>query len=105
MKINSSGLDRYKSYLQSVGNGEGGSAKTKEKNKVTANNTDKITISGEAAAKAELGRLASTVAAEVEGAVSAERLGELRAAVQDGSYYVSSEDLADAMLSRVIPQE
>ena len=99
MKINSPGLDHYKTYVKSVKAGEGTGAKGKLK--AAAENTDKVTISQDAVARAETGRLVSTIAAEVEGAASSERIEELRQAVQSGSYTVSAADVADAILDRL----
>lgn len=101
MKINSPGLEHYQSYVKSVKSGEAPGAKGKAKTGA-AGNTDKVTISQGAAARAEAGRVASSLAAEVEGAASPERLETLRQAVQDGSYDVPAADVADAILDRLI---
>ena len=70
--------------------------------KMSSGNTDKVTISQGAAARAEAGRVASSLAAEVEGSASPERMEALRRAVQDGSYEVPSVDVADAILDRIV---
>lgn len=101
MKINSPGLDHYQSYVKSVKSNDGPGAKGKAK-AAAAGNTDKVTISQGAAARAEAGRLASSLAAEVENTASPERIESLRQAVQDGSYSVPAEDVADAILDRLV---
>lgn len=101
MKINSPGLEHYQSYVKSVKSNE--SAGTKGNAGAAApHNTDKVTISQDAAARAEIGRLSSSLAAEVEGAASPERMAMLQEAVQSGSYSVSAADVADAMLNRIV---
>lgn len=103
MKINSPGLEHYQSYVKSVkNNGENSAAKAKGKGAASASNTDKVTISASAAQRAETSRLAAALSSEVEGAASPERMEALRAAVQDGSYQVAAEDVADAILDRLV---
>lgn len=100
MKINGSGLERYQSVVSSLKAGEAG--KGKAPGRAAAANTDKVTISGDAARRAEVSRAASGIAAEVDAGVGAERIEALRASVQNGSYHVAAEDIADAILERVI---
>lgn len=97
MKINASGLDRYQSVVQQAKTGEA----AKPRQGARAANTDKVTISGDAAARAGLSRLASSVAAEVDASASPARIEQLRTAVQDGSYHVETGDIADAILARL----
>lgn len=106
MKINpSGGYGLYQPYVSSVKSGEVAQADTKAKETkakgAVAANTDKITFSGEASAKAEIGRVTSTYSAEVNSFGSAERLAALREQVREGTYQVSAEDLADAIISAV----
>lgn len=96
MKITSSGLEHYQKVAQNVNNK--GAAAAKTAGAPAAGRADKVTLSENAAARAELSRFTSALAAEAEGAVSAQRLGELREAVQNGSYHVESADIADAIL-------
>ncbi|MDL2327148.1 flagellar biosynthesis anti-sigma factor FlgM [Ruminococcaceae bacterium OttesenSCG-928-A11] len=96
MKITSSGLEHYQSVVQSVK--QNGDDAPKNKMEKAAGRSDKVTLSEQAAARAGISRLASAMAAEVEGGASAERIEELREAVQSGDYNVSSEDIADAIL-------
>lgn len=100
MKINASnGLEQYQKYAQAVKNGDSVVAKGKADEKAAAaQNTDKVTLSEAAAARAETSRIASALSAEVDSTVSAERLAQLSAQVNDGSYYVPTGALADAIL-------
>lgn len=99
MKITTGGLEHYQSYLKTVKNSENAQKGPGKVGAGTAAKTDKVTISGEAAAKAELGRMTAAMSAEVEQMAGAERVDALRTAVQAGEYYVASEDLADAILA------
>lgn len=106
MKINpSGGYGLYQPYVSSVKSGEVAQVDTKANEMrakgAAAANTDKITFSGEASAKAEIGRVTSTVSAEVNSLGSAERLAALREQVQAGTYEVSAEDIADAIIGAV----
>ncbi len=44
---------------------------------------------------------ASTVASEISGDVSAERLAALKQSIEDGSYNVPADILADALLGKI----
>jgi anti-sigma28 factor (negative regulator of flagellin synthesis) len=97
MKIN--GLERYQNLAALARSGEGAAAKGTAAKVLGGNgNTDKITISEDAAARAEFRRVASALAAEAD-AVGGERLARLSETVQGGGYRVASEDIADAVLS------
>jgi anti-sigma28 factor (negative regulator of flagellin synthesis) len=100
MKVNpSAGYEQYKTYVQKLKSEESAPGKAARAARGgAAANTDKVTISGDGAARAEFGRVAASLAAEVEGAASPERLNRLKAAVEDGSYLVPAEALADAIL-------
>ncbi len=63
---------------------------------------DKVTLSGEGAARAGSSRFASALAGELEAAASPERLTQLHDAVQAGTYQVDAADVADAMLDVII---
>lgn len=99
MKINPSGIEKYQGYVQAAkaesAAKPGGGSKT---GGVFGSKTDTVSISEEAASRAEARRLAGGLAAEVEGAASPERIEALRVQVAAGEYHVSSEDLADAIL-------
>lgn len=98
MKINPSGYEQYQSYVKSVKNREAAQVKSEAKGKQAASNTDKVTLSNEAVARSEYGRVSAAVASEVDGLVSASRLDDLREQVQSGSYYVSTDSLANAII-------
>ena len=100
MKINpSAGFDHYKKYVGSVKNGELTPAKEDGKARAaSAANTDKITLSGDAAARAENSRLVAGLSSEVEGTAGTGRLQQLQEQVQNGTYSVDSGALADAIL-------
>lgn len=100
MKINSAGLEHYQSYVKAVKSGEGPGAKTKPVPAVPQN-TDVVSISQDAAVRAEVGRIAYGVTAEAEGAFG-EKIAALRTAVQNGSYAVSATSVADAILDRIV---
>lgn len=96
MKITSSGLEHYQSVVQNVKNGEA-AAKGKAVEKAFGR-ADKVTLSEDAASRAELSRFATALSGEVESTASPERISELTEAVQSGSYHVASGDIADAIL-------
>lgn len=103
MKINPpGGYGQHQPYVSSVKSGDVAQleSKTKIKNSA-ATNTDKIMLSTEASAKAEISRVTSFISAEVNSLGNAERLTALRERVQDGTYYVSGEDLTHAILDAV----
>lgn len=99
MKINpSAGYEKYQTYVQSVKSKEAAQAKNDGRAKAAEANTDKVTLSGNASARVEYGRVASAAAAEVDGLGDAARLGALRERVQAGIYHVPTDTLADAIL-------
>lgn len=99
MKINpNAGYERYQSYVQSVKSNEATQAKGESRAAAAAENTDKVTLSGSAAARAELSRAASAAATEVDALGNIERLSALLERVQAGTYYVPTENLAGAIL-------
>lgn len=99
MKINpNAGYERYQSYVQSVKSKEVAQAKGESRTAAAAENTDKVTLSGSAAARAELTRVASATATEVNALGNTERLSALIERVEAGTYYVPTESLASAIL-------
>lgn len=62
-------------------------------------NTDRVSISSEAARQAEMGVAAQHMAAEVEGSVGSARLQQLSAQIEAGEYRVSTQQLAASMLN------
>lgn len=98
MKINpSAGFEQYQKYVKSLKNGEASAPAAGKPGAPNSAKTDKVDISGQAAARAQLSGFAAALAKEVE-AHGAERLTALRAQVQSGEYKVAAEDLADAIL-------
>ena len=59
---------------------------------------DKISLSGQASRNEELGRLVQDIASELSTGVSASKLEQLKAAVENDEYYVPTAGLADAIL-------
>lgn len=97
MKINNNGIERYKSFVQAVRKEESVAGKNKAHSAMPAN-MDKVTLSEEATSFAAARSLAAPLAAEVETAGAPARVEELRVAVANGSYFVSAENVADAIL-------
>lgn len=64
-------------------------------------NTDRISISSEAARQVELGSTVQHIAAEVETSVSSARLQQLSAQIEAGEYRVSTHQLAAAILNDI----
>ncbi len=62
-------------------------------------NTDRISISSEAARQVELGGAVQHIAAEVETSVSSARLQQLSAQIEAGEYRVPTHQLAAAILN------
>ena len=98
MKINpSAGFEQYKTYVQKLKKEEGNTIGATQRRGAEAN-TDKVTLSGGAAVRAEFSRVAAALGAEVEALGSAGRMGALKEAVDSGTYSVPAEALADAIL-------
>lgn len=87
--------NRYQAYnTAGVGKAEIPAAPVKEGQA----KTDVVSISGTAARESAIGRLTQNIAAELETSASAPRLQALQDKVQSGEYFVSSQELARAML-------
>ncbi len=102
MKINfSSEYNKYRNTLESVKNADKEGVRKAEKENganAAAENTDKVTLSSEAASYAEISKLTASLSAEVHNLGNAERIAELAKRVQSGNYHVASGDIADAIL-------
>lgn len=100
MKINpSAGFNKYQTYVSSLKNTDKAGAKVSaDSSRAQGENTDKVSLSENALARVEASRAA---AAEVESLGSAARISELKAQVEAGEYYVSTDKLADAILGGV----
>lgn len=104
MKINPSpGFNKYQTYVNSLKNSDKSGAKVPAgQGGVQGENTDKVMLSENAVARAEAGRVAAAAGAEVESLGNVERIAELKAQVESGEYYVSTDDLANAILGSII---
>ena len=101
MKVNpSAGFEQYKTYINGLKNSDPATPKVKGEGQssAAAQNTDKVTLSESAAAQAEISRLASSVAAEVENTGNDARLAQLSEQVAGGRYFVDT----DALVSSII---
>lgn len=63
-----------------------------------SSNTDRISISSEAARHSELGSTVQHIAAEVEGSVGSARLQQLSAQIEAGEYHVPTSRLSASIL-------
>lgn len=107
MKINPSvGFEHYQSYMQSVKNTDLPAAKQQPELQktpaVAGPNTDTVQISEDAALRAETERMAKSMANEVENSATQDRIDQLRASVQAGTYNVSSQEIAQAIISKLV---
>lgn len=82
--------------------------KTSEKDKAFKNpasikvkeNTDKISISSEGALKSDTEMLTRSIAASIDRPTESDKLNSIRAAVENGTYYVPTDDLVNSLYSR-----
>lgn len=81
-------------------NMNGADSKTAESIHNTAN-TDVVSFSEEGIRQSEFGKIVRTIAAEVSADSPADRIQSLRASIEAGTYSVTGEMIADAILSRV----
>lgn len=65
----------------------------------SGSNTDRVSISSEAARQVELGGAVQHIAAEVETSVSSARLQQLSAQIEAGEYRVPTHQLAASILN------
>lgn len=63
-------------------------------------NTDTISISTEATQRLEAGRIARSIASQLEPPSDPAKIQAIREAVEDGTYFVPTDKLASAILSR-----
>lgn len=66
----------------------------------SAGKTDTISFSPEAVGQRDISQAAGSILRELNSPESTSRLLELQKAVENGTYRVSTDDLADAILSR-----
>lgn len=62
--------------------------------------TDKISISSEGARQLEIDKVSKSILDEIQTPAPTEKLEQLKAAVQNGSYHIATGDLADALMQR-----
>ena len=67
--------------------------------KTEGNNTDRVSISSEAARQVELGSTVQNIASEIETNVSSTRLQKLAQQIEAGEYRVPTEQLAASILN------
>lgn len=90
---------RYQAYTPAgAGKAEIPAAPQAAPARENAGKTDVVSISGAAARESAIGRMTQNIAAELETSASAPRLKALQDKVQSGEYFVSSQELARAML-------
>ena len=63
---------------------------------------DSISISSDAVSYGEISRLGGAIRSELEAASSSDRIASIKEAIRNGSYSVSSEDVAGAILERFV---
>lgn len=64
-------------------------------------NTDKVTMSSSALSASFANKVSKNVAEEIESSYSTTSLEELKSAIQNGTYDISNEKLADAILGKI----
>jgi anti-sigma28 factor (negative regulator of flagellin synthesis) len=62
-------------------------------------NKDRVEISKEASNYDELSNIKSEIVSKGEKGTSADKLRRLKAEIENGTYYVSSQDIADAIIN------
>ena len=73
-------------------------------NKDTELNKDRVEISEEASNYDELSSVKSEVVSQVEKGTSADKLRKLKSEIENGTYYVSSNDIAGAILNQTVKE-
>ena len=63
---------------------------------------DSISISSDAASYGEIYKLGYAIRSEIDSANTADRIASIKEAIRNGSYSVSSDDVAGAILDRFI---
>jgi len=74
--------------------------KTSDADKVCVKH-DTVSISPEAASFREIDRSTKAISSDIESSVSQEKINSLKAQIADGTYNVSEEEVADAILDRL----
>lgn len=102
MKINNSGAayQLFQKYNAAAPVGNEQERQSLAARAMPQQKTDMVSLSGQATPRdAELGRLSQGIASELSTGVSASRIQSLKAAVENGEYYVPTSALADAILN------
>ncbi len=93
------------SYLKAKGIGP---QSVKDNENIKMSETDKacikhdtVSISPEAASFREIERSTRTISSDIENYASQEKINSLKAQIADGTYNVSAEEVADAILDRL----
>ena len=87
-KISNAGIKGYTNIMKGTG-------------RTAAAQHDKVSISPEATSFRELDRTAKSIASEVSGSASQDKINSLKAQIQAGTYSVSAGSVADAILDRM----
>ena len=103
MKVNQTmGFEHYQNYVQNVKGNDAALAKATaaelRPETTEAANIDKVDFSENGAARAGLLRMSSAIAQEVEGHAGAQRLAQLQAQIEQGTYRMETGQIADAIL-------
>lgn len=62
--------------------------------------TDQISISSQGARQLEIDKVSKSILEEIQTPAPADKLEQLKAAVQNGSYRIATGDLADSLMQR-----
>ena len=101
MKINMN--DAYRIYTKNSSlNPQMQEHRQRQDEKAPVGNVDTVTISSDGMRRSEIDKLANSVSLQVEATVSSQRLESLRQAVQNGSYRVGTEQLAEAVFRALV---
>ena len=87
-KVGSAGIKAYTNVMSSA-------------SRPAAGQRDKVSISPEASSYREIDKTTKSISSEVSGAASQEKLNSLKAQIQAGTYSVSADKVADAILGRM----
>lgn len=93
----------YKQYVKSGNSFSRMKMNYSGEEKVSAySKKDSFSLSSEASLFRECGKTIKSAAAEITSPVSDEKIASLKSCIKNGSYYVSSGQIADAILDRLV---
>ncbi len=102
MKIQSTpGFQAYQNYLTELKSADSSAVKSKEERTISNQNTDTVSFSGSAAARAAVARVSQHVAAETNEVGNAQRLAQLTESIAQGRYFIDTDALASSILGEV----